>query len=79
MNGLYSGGAASDERAVTLFIHVFVSLYEGAERPIENHHHGRDFVVASVRRRLGVPRHGMEHAGLHEARTLSDQAVSRYA
>jgi len=30
VNGLYSGGAASDERAVNLSTHVFIVLYERA-------------------------------------------------
>jgi len=35
-------------------------------------------VAAFARRRPGVLRHGMEHAGLHETRAFSDQAVSRF-
>lgn len=74
--GLYSGGAPSNECAVTLF--TCLVFYKHSERLIENQH-GCDFVAASARQRPRILRRGMEHAGLYEARAFSNQAISRFA
>lgn len=41
--------------------------------------HECNSVAASYRWNFGVVRRRMEHKGLHETRTLSGQAISRFA
>ena len=59
---------------VTLFTHVFSFLRTFGT--IENQH-GCDFMAASAHWCRRILRHGMEHAGLYEARAFSNQAISR--